>query len=79
MPSFDLDPGEVTVLVRGLLPRRELVYRIAILGLSARCRSDRQFRERTGELTTRFRGEMPTILTEAETLADELTAAARAR
>jgi hypothetical protein len=79
MPTLDLDPGEITVLLRGLPPRQELIYRLAVRRLSVRCRSDRQFRERTDELTAKFNAELPAITIEAAKLADELSAAARAR
>ena len=74
MPSLDLDPGEITVLMRGLPLRQELVYRFAVRRLSARCRGDRQFRQRTEELTTRFRAELPAIMREADELVAELAA-----
>jgi hypothetical protein len=74
MLSLDLDPGEVTVLLRGLPPRQELVYRLAIRGLSERCRGDRVFNARTDALVERFRKELPAVLKEADKLADELTA-----
>ena len=41
MPTLELDPNAVTVLVRGLAPRRELIYRLAICDLCERCRGDR--------------------------------------
>jgi hypothetical protein len=75
MPMLELDPNEVTVLMRGLAPRRELIYRLAIRGLCERCRGDRQFRQRTDELTTKFKSDLPAILAEATKLGDELTAA----
>ena len=75
MPSLDLDPGEVTVVLRGLSPRQELVYRLAVRGLSERCRSDRVFRQRTDTLTEQFRKDLPTVLKEAAKLSDELVAA----
>jgi len=76
MPTLDLDPGEVTVLLRGLPPRQELSYRLAIRGLSARCRTDRQFRQRTDALVEQFRKDLPAILIEANKLGEELTASA---
>jgi hypothetical protein len=72
MPTLDLDPGEVTILVRGLTPRQELVYRLTIRGLSARCRGDRQFRRRTEDLTTRFKSDLPAIIAEVTALSDAL-------
>jgi hypothetical protein len=72
MPTLDLDPGEVTILVRGLPLRQELVYRLAIRRLSARCRGDRQFRRRTEDLTTRFKSDLPAILSEVTALSDAL-------
>ena len=74
MPSLDIDPGEIAVLLRGLPPRQELVYRLAVRRLSARCRGDRQFRQRIEELTTRFRVELPAIMREADELVAELAA-----
>ncbi len=74
MPSLDLDPGEVTILLRGLPPRQELVYRLAVRGLSERCRGDRQFRARTDALIEQFRKDLPDVLKEANALSSELTA-----
>jgi hypothetical protein len=79
MLSLDLDPGEVTVLLRGLPPRQELVYRLAIRGLSARCRGDRVFRQRTDALMEQFRKDLPALLKEADKLSDELTASVAGR
>ena len=79
MLSLELDPGEVTVLLRGLPPRQELVYRLAIRGLSERCRGDRQFRHRTDALAEQFRKELPAVLREAEKLSAELTASVQGR
>ena len=75
MLSLDLDPGEVTVLLRGLPPRQELVYRLAIRGLSSRCRGDRQFTKHTDALIAQFAKDLPAALKEANKLAEELTAA----
>jgi len=77
MPSLDLDPGEITVLLRGLPPRQELVYRLAIRGLSARCRGDRQFRQRTDALIEQYRKDLPAVLKEAGKLGAELTISVR--
>jgi hypothetical protein len=79
MPALEFDPNEVTVLMRGLAPRRELIYRLAIHGLCDSCRGDRQFRERTDELTAKFKSDLPAILAEAAKLGDELADAVAAR
>jgi hypothetical protein len=53
MPSqsrFTLDPRDVDAFLTKLDPRRELVYRLAMRGLSNRCRSDRRFETHTEEL-----------------------------
>ena len=76
---FELDPREAEEFVRPLPARQQLVYRLAIRGICARCRGDRTFQARTEALADRFRAELPAIVTEAAKLADELTAAARAR
>jgi hypothetical protein len=74
MPRLELDPGEVTVLMRGLAPRQELVYRLAVRRLSTRCRGDRQFRRHTEDLTTRFKSYLAAILVEVTALSDALVA-----
>jgi hypothetical protein len=79
MPSLDLDPGEVRVLLRGLPPRQELVYRLAVRGLCPRCRGDRVFRQRTDDLVERFRKDLPAVLKEADKLSAELTASVSGR
>jgi len=79
MLSLDLDPGEVTVLLRGLPPRQELVYRLAIRGLSARCRGDRVFTRRTDALAEQYRKDLPALLKEAAKLGEDLTASVAAR
>jgi hypothetical protein len=79
MPSLDLDPGEVRVLLRGLPPRQELVYRLAVRGLSERCRGDRQFKQRTDALVEQYRKDLPAVLNEANKLAEEITASVSAR
>lgn len=74
MSRFELDPLEVDRFVRPLGQRAELVYRLAIRGLRERCRGDRQFRQRTDELMEKFRKDLPAVLAEARTLADEFIA-----
>ena len=74
MSRLELDPGEITVLVRGVSPRQELVYRLVVRRLSARCRGDRQFRQRIEELLKSFPHDLPAILKEAAQLGDELAA-----
>jgi hypothetical protein len=74
MPKLDIDPREVDRFVRPLRPRAELVYRLAIRGLSERCRSDRQFRERTEALIVRYRPYLSELLREASKLEEELVA-----
>jgi hypothetical protein len=54
--------------------RAELVYRLAIRGLRERCHGDRQFKQRTDGLTEKFRKDLPAVLAEARTLADEFIA-----
>jgi hypothetical protein len=79
MPRFDVDPREVDRIVRRLDPRQELVYRLAVRGLCARCCGDRAFRQRTDALLARFQSEFPAVLREAAALAAwiEETVAAR--
>jgi hypothetical protein len=72
--ALDLDPREVDRFVRPMSPRQELIYLLAIRGLSARCGGDRQFRERTDALTARFRQELPDAIREADMLGAVLTA-----
>jgi len=79
MLSLDLDPGEVTVLLRGLPPRQELVYRLAIRGLSERCGGDQRFRQRTDALVEQFRKELPAVLREAAKLGEEMTTSVAGR
>ncbi|HUC65275.1 MAG TPA: hypothetical protein VMA53_07605 [Stellaceae bacterium] len=77
--QFELDPREVSEFVRGMPLRRELVYRLAVRGLCARCRGDRQFKACTDALIGQFRKELPTIMGEAEALGRELVEAVAAR
>jgi hypothetical protein len=77
--SFELDPREADAFVRGMAPRQELVYRLAIRGICLRCRGDRQFTKRTDALIDQFRKDLPAVLRDANKLADELTAAVAAR
>jgi hypothetical protein len=44
--------------------------------LCARCRGDRALRQRTDELTEKFRKDLPAVLAEARSLSDELAASA---
>jgi len=74
MSDFELDPREVEEFIRPLPARQQLVYRLAVRGLCARCRGDRQFRRRTDALTEQFRKELSAVLKEADQLAAELTA-----
>jgi hypothetical protein len=78
-PSFELDPREVEEFVRPLPARQQLVYRLAVRGLCARCRGDRTFRQRTDALIERFRKDLPALLSEANKLDEELTAAVAGR
>ena len=75
--GFELDPREADAFVRGMAPRQELVYRLAIRGMCARCRGDRQFTQRTDALIEQFRKELPAVLREANKLGEELTTAVR--
>jgi hypothetical protein len=77
MPRFELDPREADAFVRGMEPRQELIYRLAVRGLCPRCRGDRQFRARTEELVFEFRKDIGAVLREADALAAELTASPR--
>jgi hypothetical protein len=67
-----LDPRAVDDAAARLGPRRELICRLAIRGLSDSCRKDRQFRRRTAELVVRFSGELGAALEEAARLSAEL-------
>jgi hypothetical protein len=72
--SFEIDPRDAEYFVRTLPPRQELVYRLAVRALSARCRGDRQFRLRTETLILQFGNELPAVLKEADKLSAELAA-----
>ena len=78
-PSFEIDPREAEHLVRNLPPRQELVYRLAVRALSARCRGDRQFRLRTETLILQFGKDLPAVLEEAEKLSADLAASVAGR
>jgi hypothetical protein len=77
MPNLEVDPREADRFVRPLGQRAELVYRLALRGLSDRCRGDRQFRDRTEVLMARFRKYLPQLLKEAEKLSAELVSVGR--
>jgi hypothetical protein len=79
MPSVELDPREADRFVRGMPPRQELVYRLAIGGPCERCRGDRAFTKRTDVLIEQFRKDLPTELREANKLGEELTASVAGR
>jgi hypothetical protein len=79
MPGFELDPHEADAFVRGMPPRQELVYRLAVRGLSARCRGDRRFIKRIDQLMFEFRKDLPAVLREARKLEGELAASAASR
>jgi hypothetical protein len=78
-PSFELDPREANAFVRGMPARQELVYRLAIRGLCARCRGDRAFTRRTDELIAQFSKDLAVVITEANRLGEELMAAVAGR
>jgi hypothetical protein len=78
-PSFEIDPREAEYFVRTLPPRQELVYRLAVRALSARCRGDRQFRLRTETLILQFGKDLPAVLEEAEKLSADLAASVAGR
>jgi hypothetical protein len=78
-PTFELDPREAEEFVRRLPARQQLVYRLAVRGLCARCRGDRVFRQRTEALIERFRKDLPAVLSEANKLGEELTASVSGR
>ena len=80
MASFELDPREADAFVRGMPLRQELVYRLAIRGLSARCRGDRRFMKRIDELLFEFRkDDLPAVLKEAAKLEAELASSVARR
>ena len=70
---FELNPREVDRVIVLLQPRRELVYRLAVRRLSARCRDDRAFNARTHALLERYLNELDELVAEAKALAAELT------
>jgi hypothetical protein len=72
--QFELDPREVEEFIRPLPARQQLVYRLAVRGLCARCRGDRVFRQRTDTLIEQYRKDLPAVLKEADALSAELTA-----
>jgi hypothetical protein len=72
-PSFELDPREVEDFIHPLPARQQRVYRPAVRGLCPR--SFRQDRRAHGAIP---RGSAA-VLSEADTLAAELTAAASGR
>jgi hypothetical protein len=67
-PRASSPSREADRFVRPMDPRIELVYRLAIRAVCERCRSDREFRERTDALTARFGKELPDLLNEANRL-----------
>jgi hypothetical protein len=77
--ELELDPREAEDFVRPLPARQQLVYLLAVRGLCPRCRGDRQFRERTDALVTRFRRELVAVLKESAALERELVEAVAAR
>lgn len=60
-------------MVAKLDPRQELVYRLALRGLSDRCRGDRAFTERTDALMAEHSADLAAVLAEAAQLARKLT------
>lgn len=77
--SFEIEPREVEYFVCTLPPREELIYRLAVRALSARCRGDRQFRQRTETLVLQFGQDLPAVLVEADKLSAELAASVSRR
>jgi hypothetical protein len=77
MSCFELDARDAEHLVCTLPPRQELVYRLAVRSLRARCRIDRRFSRRTKALVEQFREDLPALLKEADKLSAELTASVR--
>jgi hypothetical protein len=71
--SFEIDPREAQYFVQ------ELVYRLAVRALSARCRGDRQFRLRTETLILQFGKDLPAVIEEAEKLSADLAASVSGR
>jgi hypothetical protein len=76
---FELDPQEADAFVCGMPPRQELVYRLALCGLCARCRRDPAFTRRTNELIAQFDTDLPAVRTEANKLGKEIAASVAAR
>jgi len=72
-------PRELEEFVRPLPARQQLVYRLAVRGLCARCRGDRQFGQRTDALAEQFRKELPAVLREAAKLGEEMTTSVAGR
>jgi hypothetical protein len=76
---FELDPREADRFVRGLVPRQELVYRLAIRGICPKCRDDWAFNQRTDALASRFRSDMVAVFRQAAALSNWLEQKAAAR
>jgi hypothetical protein len=79
MPGFELDPHEAERFVRGMPLRQELVYRLAIRGLSARCCGERLFKAHTEALVEQSRKDLRAVLREASKLEEELAASVAGR
>jgi hypothetical protein len=69
---MELDPNEVDAFMKPMGERQQLVYRLAINGLSSRCRTNRVFRDALDRLIVQFAGDLGPITAEAMTLAADL-------
>jgi hypothetical protein len=75
--EFEFDPREAEDYLRAsaMPARRELVYRLALRRICARCRGDRAFKERTDALLNHIgKDQLPKLLGEAREVEAELTA-----
>lgn len=79
MASFEIDPRVAERFVSTLPPRQELIYRLAVRNLCARCRGDRQFRQRTEMLIVQFGKDLPAVMQDARKLEAELMASVARR
>jgi hypothetical protein len=58
---------------------QQLVYRLAVRGLCARCRGDRVFQQRTDALVERYQKDLPAVLKEANKLSEDLATSVAGR
>lgn len=80
---FDPRDGELLMFLGGLEPEAELVARLAIGGLSNRCRLDAAWAERTEALRVKIVGndedKLARIMRAAHEMAEEMTARQKRR